>query len=181
MTRFIPNFLNAKVSEEVLGPHITANITYHVNVKDAISISNYYSIPFFADVMEHVIPEKVEGILAAAPSEKMIQILKELLKRKNYAQISALMDYTPVEKAAKLTLEVKDMDVVSDVGYYSTKKDRLWKILATYTDERNIGFIRSCIKFEREDLLKEIVETGNLNFQKKFNSLIESAISDKKI
>lgn len=29
VTKFMPNFLNAKVSEDILGPSITANITYH--------------------------------------------------------------------------------------------------------------------------------------------------------
>lgn len=172
VTKFFPNFLNAKVSEEVLGPHITANITYHVNVKDAINISNFFSLKFFADVMEHVLPERVEPILDAAPPEKMKQVLIELLKRKNYAQISGLMDYTPVEKAAKLTLEVKDYAVLSDVAFYSEKRTRLWQILATYSDERNIGFIRAVVKDGREDMLKEIIESADSSFQAKLKSLI---------
>jgi hypothetical protein len=174
VVKFIPNFLNAKVSEEVLGPYITANITYHVGVKDAISISNFFSDKFFTDVMENVLPEKIEHILHEAPFEKMKIVLVELLKRKNYYQLSNLMDYVPIERAAKLTLEVKDPIILSEVGYLSSKKDRLWKILATYQDERTKVFLKQSLELDRAEMIQEIYDTADENYKSKLKTLLLS-------
>jgi hypothetical protein len=172
VVKFIPNFLNAKISEEVLGPHITANITYHVGVKDAISISNFFSNKFFADVMEHVLPEKIEHILKEAPIEKMRIVLQELLKRKNYYQLSSLMDYVPIDRAAKLTLEVEDYEILSTVAYLSSKKDRHWKILATYTDDRIKGFLQISLEQDRAEMIQEIYNSADSNFKSRLKNLM---------
>ncbi len=172
VVKFIPNFLNAKISEEVLGPHITANITYHVGVKDAISISNFFSNKFFTDVMENVLPEKIEHILEEAPIDKMRIVLQELLKRKNYYQLSSLMDYVPLDRAAKLTMEVKDFETLSTVAYLSSKKDRLWKILTTYTDDRIKGFLQVSLEQDRAEMIQEIYDSAEPSFQSKLKSLM---------
>lgn len=172
VVKFIPNFLNAKISEEVLGPHITANITYHVGVKDAISISNFFSNKFFADVMEHVLPEKIQGILAEAPYEKMRIVLIELLNRKNYYHLSNLMDYVPLDRAAKLTLEVKDYEILSTVAFFSSKKDRLWRILTTYHDERTTGFIKISLEMDRAEMIQEIYDTADQNYKTRLKNMI---------
>lgn len=174
VVKFIPNFLNAKVSEEVLGPYITANITYHVGVKDAISISNFFSDKFFADVMEHVLPEKIEHILTEAPIEKMRQVLVELLKRKNYYQLSSLMDYVPIDRAAKLTLEVKDPEILCTVAYLSSKKERLWNILSTYNDERTKNFLQISLQTDKADMIQEIYDTASPTYKIKLQTLLES-------
>ena len=63
VAKFMPNFLNAKVSETVLGALITANISTYVPIKDAISIMKNLSTPFLAEVAEYMIPEKSEELI----------------------------------------------------------------------------------------------------------------------
>ena len=36
VAKFMPNFINAQVAKSLLGPNITANLTYHVDVKQAV-------------------------------------------------------------------------------------------------------------------------------------------------
>jgi hypothetical protein len=96
-----PNFLNAKVSEDILGPSIAANLSYHLHPKDAIGIAGHFSIKFFCDVLEHLVPEKIEAMINQSPFDLMRRAVNELLSRRNYFLIGSLIDYTPIDSVEK--------------------------------------------------------------------------------
>ncbi|HNO26835.1 MAG TPA: hypothetical protein PKK94_27895 [Leptospiraceae bacterium] len=136
VTKFMPNFVNAKISEEVLGPKISANITYHLSASDAVSISGFMSAKFFCDVLEHLIPEKIEFIIRATPLEQMRKAMNELKRRKNYFLIGSLIDYTPVPSVEKLSKEMDDAFEILEILHYTAKKDRMLSVIESFGEDK---------------------------------------------
>jgi hypothetical protein len=93
---FMPNFMNAKVAEQVLGPTITANLSYYLNVSDVISIMKNLSIPFMAHTAEHMIPEQSIAILKAFPVDTLKKLVAQLIKNEKHIVISGFVEFTPI-------------------------------------------------------------------------------------
>lgn len=181
VTKFMPNFINAKVAEEILGPHITANITYHMDIKEAVNIANYFSIPFFGDVMEHIIAEKVLGVIKASSYNKIRQVFKELQKRENYFVIGNLMDNTPIEIVEKIIAEVGNDPEVVIIADHATKKENLVSTLKGYSDEYLQRLLLTSFEIDRHHVFLEyMVEMDDSRkfYQKSIQLIKESASTD---
>jgi hypothetical protein len=172
VAKFMPNFLNAKVSEEILGPHITANITYHIDVKDAISISNYFSTKFFADVIEHIIPEKIQPMLEISPLETMRKVFLELVKRKNYYQLGSIVDYTPTDKVYKITHDIEPSLILVEVTKFANKKDRMCEVIKRYTDAKLKSIVVQAESAGLGDVVDEVLMGADPVFKKRMDDII---------
>ncbi|MCB1142506.1 MAG: hypothetical protein H7A24_14080 [Leptospiraceae bacterium] len=177
VTKFMPNFLNAKVSEDILGPSITANITYHVPPKEAISIANYFSTKFFCDVLEHVIPEKVEPIIRESNADLIRKAVHELRKRKNYYLIGALIDYTPMQHIHKISMEVDNPDMVLILEFI-TKRERMSELLDLYIDTKILGLIRASVDMNKMDDLLDVFSLTTGKTREKVIGLIKNKLED---
>lgn len=179
VSKFMPNFLNAKVSEDILGPKITANITYHVPTKDALAIASHFSTQFFCNVLEHIVPEKIEHIIKESPFDLMRKVVHELRKRENYYLIGSLIDYTPISVVHKISLEVNDSEMILMMDYI-TKRERLVELLDNYDDSKILGLIRASIKLLKMEGLLEVFSYTKNKTKEKIQRLIERLSSDEK-
>ena len=59
----IPNFLKAKLAKDVLGPAMTAKMTYHLSTKQVLSTVRSFKADFLAEVAVHLIPDKIVEIV----------------------------------------------------------------------------------------------------------------------
>lgn len=179
VSKFMPNFLNAKVSEDILGPKITANITYHVPTKDALAIASYFSTKFFCDVLEHIVPEKIEHIIKESPHDLMKKVVHELRKRENFLLIGSLIDYTPISIVHKISLEVNDSEMIQIMDYI-TRRDRLVELLDIYEDSKILGLVRASIKLMKMEGLLEVFSYTKQKTREKVQRLIGRLSSDEK-
>jgi len=179
VSKFMPNFLNAKVSEDILGPKITANITYHVPTKDALVIASYFSTKFFCDVLEHIVPEKIEHIIKESPNDLMKKVVHELRRRENYLLIGSLIDYTPISTVHKISLEVNDSEMIQIMDYI-TRRDRLVELLDLYDDSKILGLVRASIKLVKMEGLLEVFSYTKNKTREKVQRLIGRLSSDEK-
>lgn len=136
VTKYMPNFINAMVAQDILGPSITANLTYHIPVKEAINISTHFSIKFMADVTEHLIPSKLETLLEEFPLERIKKIITELEKRKGYYTMGNFVDYMPSDKLATISQQIHSEETLVRTTTFSNKKARLVPVIANFNDER---------------------------------------------
>jgi hypothetical protein len=171
VSKFIPNFLNAKVSQDVLGPQITANITYHVPTRDALSIASYFSTSFFCDVLEHIIPEKIQHIIEESPLDLMRKAVHELRKRKNFILIGNLIDYTPISYIHKISIEVDDKDMVQILDHIQ-KRMRMIELLDLYEDAKIMGITKASLMLDKIDALKEIFEHAPFKAKEKVRKIL---------
>lgn len=176
--RYLPNFLNAKVSEEILGPGITANITYHVPVKDAVSIASHFSIKFFCDVVEHLVPAKIEHIIDASPISQMRQAFKELMKRENYYIVGGLIDHTPLDKVVEISKDVTSDSMLLLLSNYVSRKERISAIMESYEDKKIRNILITSVNVKQTDIIADAYEFGKPSLKERLKKLILS-LEDK--
>ncbi len=179
VSKFMPNFLNAKVSEDILGPKITANITYYIPVKDALAIATHFSTKFFCDVLEHIVPEKIEHIIRDSPNDLMKRVVHELRKRKNYLLIGSLIDVTPIPTVHKISMEVDDSEMIQIMDYI-TKRARLSDLLDIYDDTKIIGLTKASIRLEKIEGLLEVFSFAKAKTKQKIERILDRLSFDEK-
>ncbi|MCB1192542.1 MAG: hypothetical protein H7A23_01240 [Leptospiraceae bacterium] len=136
VTKYMPNFISAMVAQDILGPSITANLTYHMPVKEAISISSHFSVKFMADVTEHLVPSKLEALLKEFPIDRIKKIIEELEKRKGYYTMGNFVDYIPSDRVMAIANQIHSEETMVRTATFSNKKDRLVPVIANFSDER---------------------------------------------
>ena len=155
VSKFLPNFINAKVSQDILGAKIAANFSYHLDPKDALGIASHFSISFFCDVLEHLIPEKIEAMIKESPFELMKKAVNELIKRKNFFLIGSLIDYTPIHSVEKIAKGLENPAHLILISFNSRNKERILQLFKNFDNT----IIRNVMKAGIENHLLHELET----------------------
>ncbi len=158
VSHYMPNFLNAKVSQDILGPIITANLSYYLPAKEAIGIATHFSISFFSDVIEHLIPEKISEMIALTPIDIMKRAVFELIKRKNFFVIGSLMDYTPIGSVDKIARAIDDPEHLIHITYNCQDKGRVLKLFQEFGEKRIYDVIKAGLSDTLYSEIKTIYE-----------------------
>jgi hypothetical protein len=155
VSKFLPNFINAKVSQDILGAKIAANFSYHLEPKDALGIASHFSTSFFCDVLEHLIPEKIEAMIKESPFELMRKAVNELIKRKNFFLIGSLIDYTPLSSVEKIAKGLENPVNLILISYNARNKERILNLFKNFDTK----IIRNVIQSGLESKLHHELET----------------------
>ena len=175
VSRYMPNFLNAKVSQDILGPQITANLSYYLSAKEAISIANYFPTKFFADVIEYLVPEKISEMISLTPFDQMRKAVDELISRNNFFVIGSLMDYTPLGSVDKIARGIFDPGHLILITYNCQDKARVLDLFQKFGEKRIFEVISRGLKPDLFMEMKIIFEHANeelIEFTKK--SILEN-------
>ncbi|MCS6983783.1 MAG: hypothetical protein NZM25_01475 [Leptospiraceae bacterium] len=143
VTAFIPNFINARIAEDILGAHITANLTYHVPVQDALAISRYFSVEFMAELAQVLVPGRAQHILHSFPVQDMKKIMHQLLRKKNYYTLGNFVDYLPIETLLVLAQEIHNEEDLLRIAVFSSNKQHLANMLCGFTDDRLLRLVQA--------------------------------------
>ncbi|MCB1158177.1 MAG: hypothetical protein H7A25_15390 [Leptospiraceae bacterium] len=136
VSKFMPNFINAKIAQDILGASITANFTYFIPIKDALNISSMFSIPFMADVSEHLNPSRLEPLLKEFPIDRIKKIVVEMEKRNGYYTMGNFVDYIPSDKVSIIANQIQSEETLIRTASFANKKHRLAPIIAAFSDDR---------------------------------------------
>lgn len=158
VSRFMPNFLNAKVSQDILGPQITANLSYFLTPKEAIAIAGYFPTKFFADVIEFLVPEKVSEMIGLTPFDQMKKAVEELISRKNFFIIGSLMDFTPIESVDKMARGLSNPEHLIHITYHCQNKKRVLELFQAYGERRIFEVISTGLTDALFPVMKVIYE-----------------------
>ena len=93
VAKFMPNFINAQVAKSLLGPNITANLTYHIDTKQAVSIASSLNIEFLAQVAENLVPARAKHLIEAFPMDVLVKLTRTLTRDKKFFTMGAFVDY----------------------------------------------------------------------------------------
>lgn len=154
VAKFMPNFINAQVAKSLLGPNITANLTYHVDVKQAVSIAGSLNIEFLAQVAENLVPARAKHIIEAFPMDIMVKLTRILTRDKKYFTMGAFVDYMDREKILALSREIPDTESLLRVGLYTQNKEHVAKLADGFSDEKVIDMIETA---QRKDLWPSLI------------------------
>lgn len=174
VSKFMPNFLNAKVSEDILGASIAANLSYHLNPKDAIGIASHFSIKFFCDVLEHLVPEKIEDMIQQSPFDLMRRAVNELLTRKNYFLIGSLIDYTPIDSVEKIAKGIENLGDLISITYNARNKSRVLNLFKRFDDNKIYGVMVAGLNGHLTEEIKTIYEHADEELLDKTRKIIQA-------
>jgi len=136
VVRFMPAFVNAKVAETAVGANVTANITYHVPVRDAVAIAKHLSIPFMAEVSENLIPEKSQVLINAFPMDLLRKVIDYMLKKQSHYAIAGFVDYLERWKVIELAKQIKDEKDLIRISVFVQNKSMLSGLVPGFSEDK---------------------------------------------
>lgn len=147
---FMPNFLNAKVAETVLGPLISANLANHVPIKDSVAILKNLSTKFLAEVAEYMIPEKSVQLIDNIPIDILKKVTSKLIENKKYFIASNFVGALPVQRIVTISDAIKsDLDLIL-ISEYVENKSLIAKIVEGFDDDKILSIIKTAYTEEKQ-------------------------------
>ncbi len=136
VAKYFPNYMNAKISETVMGPLIAANMSYYMPEKDAIAIMKYMSISFLATVSEYMTPENAKQLINQIPMDILKKVTIELVHKKKFMTAAGFVDVSEISRLIELSKVIhKEEDLIRISSFVENKK-YIAKIVEGFTDER---------------------------------------------
>lgn len=139
---FMPNFVNAKVAEQVLGASITANISYYIDLRDAISIMKFLSLPFMAEVAHYMIPEKSVPLLNNLPIDMMKKLVAYLLRKDEHFVVGTFVEVTDSQRVIEISKSIEKEDDLIKISKYVKNKSSLVAVFRSFNDYRKVKLFK---------------------------------------
>lgn len=166
---FMPNFLNAKVAETVLGPMIAANLSNHVPIKDAVAILKNMSINFLADVATYMIPEKSSTLIDNIPIEILKKVATKLIEQSKHFTASNFVNVLPIQKIITLSEVIyNELDLIL-ISEYVDNKQHIAKIVEGFDDKKILAIIKTAYTHQKQE---EILSVFILLPQKQLDRIL---------
>lgn len=154
VAKFMPNFINAQVAKTLLGPNITANLTYHIDTKQALSIASSLNIEFLAQVAENLVPARAKHLIEAFPMEILVKLTRILTRDKKFFTMGAFVDYMDRDKILALSREIPDTESLLRVGLYTQNKAHVATLADGFSDDKIIDMIETA---QQKDLWPSLI------------------------
>ncbi|MCP4121878.1 MAG: hypothetical protein GY751_09010 [Bacteroidetes bacterium] len=157
-SHILPGFLAAKLSENIFGEVICANVASYMKVKDALKVVNHLSIDFMARTCPHMIPEKTEELINAIPLKKNRKVTRILLGEEDYYTIARFVDTLEFSKVMTIAKEdIKDERVLLRISTFVENKELVGKIFMAFSDKQKINLLQSAYQNDYQDELEKIL------------------------
>lgn len=123
-TRFIPNFLLAKLSGN-LSPYVLAKITEHLEPKAAAALSKAYEPALLADISLHLDAQFAAKIASYTDIDTLTLITNTLAKKGLSRRLGEISDALEERMLEKLVDRIKDPERIASVAAHMTSATKL--------------------------------------------------------
>jgi hypothetical protein len=155
VAKFMPNFANAKVAEQALGASITANMSYFIDVRDAVSIMKFLSIPFMAEVASYMIPDKCTELINKLPMDTMKKLVTYLIKHQKHFVVGSFVEVTELNRVIEIARYVDKEEDLVGITKFVQHKGSLAGVFRVFPDSKKLRLIEVC---KQEGVLSIVVE-----------------------
>lgn len=155
VSKYLPNYMSAKISETVMGPLITANMSYYMPVKDAIAIMKHMSISFLSSVSEFMVPENAKELINQIPIDLLKKVTTELMLKKKYMTAAGFVDVSDISRLIELSKVINKEEDLIHIASYVENKIYIAKIVERFSDERIQKIITTAYQY---NLQQEVIE-----------------------
>lgn len=153
-SKILPSSLIASVTQEAVGPVLTARIAGLVDPAQAIAVVGRLPTEFLADVAVEIDPRRVSGIIGGLDDETVHGVAEILVKRKEYVAMGRFVAYVSGEQLADTFDVAKDVDLLQ-IAFVLEDKDHLSVAVSLLPDKRLRGIMRAAGK---NDLWAEAID-----------------------
>jgi uncharacterized protein (DUF2267 family) len=151
VAKYFPNYMNAKISETVMGPLIAANMSYYMPEKDAIAIMKYMSTSFLATVSEYMTPEKAQHLINQIPMDILKKVTMELVNKKKFMTAAGFVDVSDVPRLVELSKVIHKEEDLIRISTFVENKKYIAKIVEGFSDERLAKIIQVAYQHHIQD------------------------------
>jgi len=123
-TRFIPNFLLAKLSGN-LSPYVLARITEHLEPKNAAALSKNYEPALLAEISLHLEATLAAKIATYTDLDTLTIITNTLAKKGLSRRLGEISDALEERMLEKLVDRIKDPERIASVAAHMTSASKL--------------------------------------------------------
>ena len=153
---FMPNFLNAKVAETILGPMIAANLANHVPIKDAVAILKNLSTTFLSEVAGYMIPEKSVKLIDNIPIDILKKVTISLVEQKKYFVASNFVNALPIQRIITLSEVIyNELDLIL-IAEFVENKAHIAKIIEQFNDNRTLEIIKTAYSNDKQEVILSV-------------------------
>jgi hypothetical protein len=180
VSRFLPNYMNAKVAETVLGAMITANMSYYMPVRDAVSIMKHLSTPYLVNVTEFLIPEKSKILISQIPIDILKKVTIELINNKKYIVTAGFVDVLELSTVIELSKIIYKEEDIIRVSMYVENKNYVAKIVEGFTNQKLEKIIKTAYDHHlQEEVLTVFSHMNNKEVMRTLNIISTLNVNEK--
>lgn len=153
VVKYLPNYMNAKVSEKVLGAYITANVSYHLESKDLIGVAKYLSEPFLAEVAENLIPAKSNRIVNELPISLLQSVTEYLMSKEQYFVVASFIEVVYRKRLMQLIDAINSESDLLKTSEYIRNPELLKDIFLSFSTTRQIKLLQKSVDIQKEGVI----------------------------
>ncbi|MCO5234011.1 MAG: hypothetical protein LC105_11525 [Chitinophagales bacterium] len=163
VVKYFPNYMSAKVSEQVLGAYITANICYFVDMRDLIGIAKHLSTPFLAEVAENIIPSKANRIVNELPIGLVQNVTEYLMRKEQHFVVSSFIEVVERKRLMQLIDAIKsEVDLLKSAEFIRNP-ELLKDVFLSLSTSRQTKIIQASVRYNKEGVIIRTLEHMGAN------------------
>ena len=132
----LPARAAAHLAERTFGPLISARVAAELPGRDAAAIAARVSLAFFADTAAHLDPRRTRDLIERIPPERIGELARELVQRREYMTISRFIEFVSDEQTRAAIDAIEDEADLLRVTFYMGSKNRMDHLFRTLAPER---------------------------------------------
>lgn len=137
-TRLLPNKLVAMISEKVIPPMISAQVTGLLEPDDAVDLAGRLSVAYQADICCAMDPRRAVPVLQAMPAANVVAVGLELLHRRQFVVMAQFVDAL-TDSQIQAVADHMSAEGLLHVGFYVEDDARLDQLLGMLSDDLVAG------------------------------------------
>lgn len=145
VAKFMPDFINARVAQEILGPRITAAITGALPVKKAVAVAGHLSIDFLTKTSEYLLPFTVKKLVSQMPESLLRQLVAQLEAGEKWYIMASFVDEMQAEQVLNLMTSIQHEQSLLLIAGYSRKKHLIAGLVPSLTDDKLQALIAAAV------------------------------------
>ncbi len=123
-TRLLPNKLVALISQKVIPPFISAQVTGLLEPEDAVDLAKRLPVPYLADICLYLDPRRAVAVLQAMPVTTVQAVAQELMRRRQFMTMARFVDALTEEQIRQVS-DRMDGESLLRVGFFVEEAGRL--------------------------------------------------------
>jgi hypothetical protein len=140
-TQFLPNFLVAKISQEMLTPFVIGQVTNCFKPKDAAKIATHFRKEFLGEVALYADRKHTAAITVELPFDIAYGVMTEMIRKGYFSRLGELADELPESLLMRFLQKFTSPSDVAKIAMHMT----------------NTGMIQSIFSKEKEDRRNAVI------------------------
>jgi hypothetical protein len=141
-SRLLPAAITALIAEKALGPLLCAKIAGLLQPERAVEIARRLNTNYLADVCLELDPRSAREMLEAMPVARIVEVSRELARRKEYITMGRFVDSLGDEAIAATMADLRDDEALLRIGFFVEDASRLSDIIELLSPQRLRNIVR---------------------------------------